>query len=147
MFIKTLTAMSVLTVLSGCATIVNEGIQPMRIETIRADGTSVSGADCTMTNDFGSAIGKSGATISVHRSSKDLDITSKDASNPDAPARAISRANAGLAGNIIFGGGIGAIIDHNMGTVYTYLLGCSWCSARRWYSIAAQRRTDSRCRA
>jgi hypothetical protein len=33
---------------------------------------------------------------------------------------AISRANAGLAGNIIFGGGIGAIIDHNKGTAYTY---------------------------
>ena len=32
----------------------------------------------------------------------------------------ISRANAGLAGNIIFGGGIGAIIDHNKGTAYTY---------------------------
>ena len=26
----------------------------------------------------------------------------------------------GLAGNIIFGGGIGAIIDHNKGTAYTY---------------------------
>jgi hypothetical protein len=35
-------------------------------------------------------------------------------------ARAISRANAGLAGNILFGGGIGAIIDHNKGTAYTY---------------------------
>ena len=34
--------------------------------------------------------------------------------------RAISRANAGMAGNIIFGGGIGAIIDHNKGTAYTY---------------------------
>jgi hypothetical protein len=26
----------------------------------------------------------------------------------------------GLAGNIIFGGGIGAIIDHSKGTAYTY---------------------------
>ena len=25
-----------------------------------------------------------------------------------------------LAGNILFGGGIGAIIDHNKGTAYTY---------------------------
>ena len=44
----------------------------------------------------------------------------KDPKNPDAVGRAISRANAGLAGNIIFGGGIGAIIDHNKGTAYTY---------------------------
>jgi len=63
---------------------------------------------------------KSGETVNVHRSSKDLDITCKHPDNPDATARAISRANAGLAGNIIFGGGIGAIIDHTKGTAYTY---------------------------
>ncbi len=56
----------------------------------------------------------------AHRSSKDLDITCTHPKNPDASARAISRANAGLAGNILFGGGIGAIIDHNKGTAYTY---------------------------
>ena len=49
-----------------------------------------------------------------------MDITCKDPANPDAVGRAISRANAGLAGNIIFGGGIGAIIDHSKGTAYTY---------------------------
>jgi hypothetical protein len=35
-------------------------------------------------------------------------------------ARAISRANSGMWGNVILGGGIGAIIDHNKGTAYTY---------------------------
>lgn len=49
-----------------------------------------------------------------------MDITCKDPMNSDAVGRAISRANARLAGNIIFGGGIGAIIDHNKGTAYTY---------------------------
>ena len=63
---------------------------------------------------------KSGDTTQIRRSSKDMDITCKHATNPDATARAISRANAGLAGNIIFGGVIGAVIDHNKGTAYTY---------------------------
>ena len=63
---------------------------------------------------------KSGDSLQVRRSSKDLDIVCKDPANPDASARAISRANGGMWGNIILGGGIGAIVDHNKGTAYTY---------------------------
>ena len=105
---------------TGCASIVNDTTQPMKVETLGADGTSVTGADCTLSNDYGSISMRSGSTAQVRRSSKDMDITCKDPARPDALARAISRANAGLAGNIIFGGGIGAIIDHNKGTAYTY---------------------------
>lgn len=39
---------------------------------------------------------------------------------PDGFLRAISRAAGGMWGNIILGGGIGAIIDHNKGTGYNY---------------------------
>jgi hypothetical protein len=49
-----------------------------------------------------------------------MDITCKHPTNPDASARAISRANGGMFGNIVLGGAIGAIIDHNKGTAYTY---------------------------
>jgi hypothetical protein len=49
-----------------------------------------------------------------------MDITCTTAGQPHAKGRAISRATAGLAGNILIGGGIGAIIDHNKGTAYTY---------------------------
>ena len=34
--------------------------------------------------------------------------------------RFVSRAAGGMWGNIIFGGGIGAIIDHNKGNGYNY---------------------------
>ncbi len=105
---------------TGCASIMNDSTHPMRVETKSADGTLVAGADCRLTNDYGTFPVKSGDTTLVRRSSKDLDITCKHPSNPDAVARAISRANAGLFGNIIFGGGIGAIIDHSKGTAYTY---------------------------
>jgi hypothetical protein len=105
---------------TGCASIMNDSTHPMRVETKSADGTLVAGADCKLTNDYGTFPVKSGDTAQVRRSSKDLDITCKHPSNPDAVARAISRANAGLFGNIIFGGGIGAIIDHSKGTAYTY---------------------------
>ena len=107
-------------VLTGCATIVNDSTHPMKVETKTEAGQFVIGADCKLTNDYGSTSVKSGDTVQVRRSSKDLDIVCKHPENPDASARAISRANAGMFGNIILGGGIGAIIDHNKGTAYTY---------------------------
>ncbi|MBP6898855.1 MAG: hypothetical protein KBC73_02140 [Burkholderiaceae bacterium] len=113
-------AVAVSLALGGCASIVNDTTQPMKLETQTADGQFVSGAECRLSNDYGTVSGKSGDTVQIRRSSKDLDISCKHPSNPEAQARAISRANAGLAGNIIFGGGIGAIIDHNKGTAYTY---------------------------
>jgi uncharacterized protein YceK len=105
---------------TGCASIVNETTHPMKLETAKADGTVVTGADCKLSNDYGTTSSKSGDTVQVRRSNKDLDIVCTQTDNPQATARAISRANAGLAGNIIFGGGIGAIIDHSKGTAYTY---------------------------
>ncbi len=116
---KIFSALCVLS-LSGCASIMNETTHPMKVETLTAQGKSVNGAECKFTNDYGSSNGKSGETSQVRRSSKDLDISCKHPDNPEAIARAISRANAGLAGNILIGGGIGAIIDHNKGTAYTY---------------------------
>jgi hypothetical protein len=92
----------------------------MKIETQTPSGELVSGAECKLSNDYGTFTTKSGETTQVRRSSKDLDIVCKHPSNPDANARAISRANSGMWGNVILGGGIGAIIDHNKGTAYTY---------------------------
>ena len=115
------TVLAVLCVLTtGCASIVNDSTHPMKVEATDGAGTAVVGADCTLTNDNGTVSMKSGDTTQVRRSSKDMDITCKHPSNPDASARAISRANAGMAGNILFGGVIGAVIDHNKGTAYTY---------------------------
>lgn len=116
---KYLAAMAVVG-LSGCASIVNDTMHPVKLETKTASGESVAGADCKIANDYGEVSVKSGTTPQVRRSSKDLDITCTHPSQPEAKGRAISRANGGMAGNILFGGGIGAIIDHNKGTAYTY---------------------------
>ena len=106
--------------MTRCASTVNETTHPMKVETAKADGTMVSGSEGRLTNDYGPFTVKSGETLQIRRSNKDLDIVCRLPEQPDAVARAISRANAGLAGNIIFGGGIGAIIDHSKGTAYTY---------------------------
>lgn len=112
--------LAALLMFTGCASVVNESTHPMKVETKSPAGELVVGAECKLTNDYGTVTLKSGDTTQIRRSSKDLDIVCKDPKNPDANARAISRANAGMWGNVILGGGIGAIIDHNKGTAYTY---------------------------
>lgn len=106
--------------LSGCASVVNDKTHPMKVETKTEAGQLVAGADCTLTNDKASSTAKSGETTNVRRSNSDLEISCKHPTNAEALARVISRVNGGMFGNIILGGGIGAIIDHNTGNAYTY---------------------------
>jgi uncharacterized protein YceK len=106
--------------LSGCASVVNDKTHPIKIETKTESGEMVTGADCTLKNDKASSTAKSGDTTNVRRSNADLEVSCKHPANPEATAKAISRVNGGMFGNILLGGGIGAIIDHNTGNAYTY---------------------------
>jgi hypothetical protein len=117
---RTLLVAAVTAAVSGCASIMNDTTQGMKVETKTQAGDLVNGADCKLINDYGTATVKSGDVAQVRRSSKDLEISCVHPQNPDAVARAISRVNGGMFGNIILGGGIGAIVDHNRGTAYTY---------------------------
>ena len=108
------------TLLSGCASIMNDSTSPVRLETFAANGTEVKDMDCKVENDYGSQTVKTPGTLQVRRSSKDLQIACSKPGEADAKGVAVSRANGGMFGNILFGGGIGAIIDHNKGTAYTY---------------------------
>jgi hypothetical protein len=115
-----LTALAIGILTTGCATVVNDTTQPMRIDTLTADGKEITGAECKVDNDRGAWSLKSGEVGNVRRSSKDLNIVCTDPQNPEAKARAVSRANVGMFGNILLGGAVGAVIDHNRGTAYTY---------------------------
>lgn len=106
--------------MTGCASIVNDTTTPVRFETFSAAGVEIKDAECKLENDYGQQNIKTPATVNVRRSSKDLQITCVKPESADGRGVAISRANGGMAGNILFGGGIGAIIDHNKGTAYTY---------------------------
>ena len=106
--------------ITGCASVVNDVTHPVKIETQTESGQIVAGAECTLTNDKATSSVKSGEMGNVRRSNSDLEIVCKHPTNPQALAKATSRVNGGMFGNIILGGGIGAIIDHNRGTAYTY---------------------------
>lgn len=106
--------------MGGCASVINDSTQPIRIETKRSDGTVVPGAECTYANDYGVFTGRSGSTMMIRRSGQHLDIVCRQSGNPPATARAVSRVNAGMVGNILLGSIPGAIIDHNKGIAYSY---------------------------
>lgn len=78
------------------------------------------GAECVATNDYGSTTFKSGTVQALRRSSKDMTIVCTQAGEASAQGTMVSRPNGALAGNIILGGVIGAVVDHNRGTAYTY---------------------------
>lgn len=105
---------------SGCASITGDSVQAIRVETRLADGTEVRDADCELFNEYGSFKVKSPGSVMVHRSSTDINVACRKDGHGDAQGTAVSRANSGMWGNIIFGGGIGAVIDHSKGTAYTY---------------------------
>lgn len=117
---KLFLALSIATLFTGCASVMNETSQGIKLEAKTADGKLVTGAECQMINDYGTVKGKSGETLSVHRSNVDLRVYCVDAQNGEAKGIAVSRVNGGMFGNILLGGGIGALVDHNRGTAYTY---------------------------
>lgn len=107
-------------IMSGCATITSTEMQPVTVATHTADNQPIEKCECMLKNDVGSWKVTSPGVVSVKRSAEDLMVECKKDGSPDGFARAISRAAGGMWGNIIFGGGIGAIIDHNKGTGYDY---------------------------
>jgi hypothetical protein len=128
---------------SGCASITQGTTHPLRIDTETAQGQVIEDADCELTNDQGTMYARSGNSTFVRRSSKDLEIRCVKPGLPDASARLVSRANAGLAGNVLIGGALGAMLDHSSGAAYTYP---TWVKLRCSIATTNEREESSRLR-
>lgn len=105
---------------AGCATITGSETQNLSLQATDPAGMAVPGADCKLTNDKGTWRAKPPTIVVVNRSAEDLLVQCDAERQPAGTLRAISRANSGMIGNILFGGGIGAMIDHTKGTAYDY---------------------------
>lgn len=105
---------------SGCATITKDANQQVQIDAYTQDQQRVMDARCVARNDRGQWETKSPGAVNVHRSGENLLIKCEKEGLEPGTATAVSRANGGMFGNILLGGGIGAIVDHNKGTAYTY---------------------------
>lgn len=115
-----LLAVTLAIALSGCATITSSETQTVSLSAKAASGEAIDQVECTLKNDKGEWKAVAPASVLIRRSAEDLDVVCKKPGMIDGLLKAISRASGGMWGNIVFGGGIGALIDHNKGTGYNY---------------------------
>lgn len=106
--------------LSGCASITGSEMQSVSLTATDPQGQVVDKAECELDNDKGHWTAKTPSFVTIHRSAEDLTVTCKKEGMVDGVLKAVSRAAGSMFGNIVFGGGIGALIDHNKGNGYNY---------------------------
>lgn len=118
---KTLAVVAICIAATGCSTISGSGTsQPLSVQTLAADGNEVEGAKCDLTNDEGTWFLTTPGSTTVRRSNKDLQVICKKSGIDLGSANVVSRTKGNMYANILLGGGIGAIIDHNNGSAYEY---------------------------
>jgi hypothetical protein len=115
---KIITIAMVSLVLTGCASISGEKMQPITVQSIH-DNKEIVGVGCTLTNDAGSWFLTTPGSVTVHKSTGDLAI---DCKKDDVFGRQtlVSKSNGAVWGNILVGGGIGYIVDRNTGAGFDY---------------------------
>ena len=119
-FSKSLCACAAITLISGCASITGSELQQLSLTTKGENAQTVEGVKCKLQNDKGMWESTSPAFVQVRRSAEDLVVECKKDGMKDGLLKAVSRAAGSMFGNIIFGGGIGAVIDHSSGKGYNY---------------------------
>ena len=120
-FLNFICLTGVLVMSTGCSTISGSGTtQSLSVQTFAADGENLDGAKCDLVNDEGTWFVVTPGSTMVHRSNKDLHVVCKKAGVDVGSANVVSRTKGNMFGNLILGGGVGAIIDHNNGSAYEY---------------------------
>lgn len=105
---------------SGCASITGTTIQSISVSTRSQDLKEVSGSACELTNSKGKWFVTSPGSVTVTRSNDDMQVLCNKQGLEPGRASVVSATKGAMFGNILFGGGIGAIIDHSSGAAYEY---------------------------
>jgi hypothetical protein len=111
---------STLLLLGGCASIVTGQNQALSVETVAEAGSSLPGANCKLMNDKGSWFVTTPGSVTVTRSYNDINVTCTKEGHNAGVATAKSSTKAMAAGNLIFGGVIGAAVDAGTGAAFDY---------------------------
>ena len=119
-YYKFLMSIAVVFTMSGCASITGSTTQNISIQTREASGKEVSEAKCELINKKGTYFVTTPGTITISRSNDDLQVTCRKDGFENGRAGVVSDTKGSMFGNIVLGGGIGAIIDHNNGSAYEY---------------------------
>ena len=105
---------------SGCASVTGTTNQSISIQTKETGGKETIGASCELTNNKGKWFVTSPGSVTVTRSNDDMQVICNKQGLEPGRAAVVSATKGAMFGNIILGGGIGAIIDHNSGAAYEY---------------------------
>lgn len=105
--------------LTGCASIVSGTTQIVSVETISQHG-KVDGASCKLENDKGVFYVTTPGTVSVRRAYGDMSVRCEKPGMPVGLATIKSSTKGMVAGNLLFGGVIGAGVDVASGAAYDY---------------------------
>ncbi len=115
---KVVPLLAVLLAMTGCASITGSKMQPVSIQTT-ANAVEVTGVSCTLVNDAGKWFVTSPGSVTIQKSTGDLAISCAK-NELIGNAIAVSKSNTAVWGNIIFGGGIGYIVDRSTGAGFDY---------------------------
>lgn len=105
--------------LTGCASIVSGTSQVVSVETLHPTG-NVAGATCKLENDKGVYYVTTPGTVTVHRAYGDMNVKCEKPGYDAGLATFKSSTKGMMAGNILFGGVIGAGVDASTGAAYDY---------------------------
>lgn len=104
---------------SGCASVTGTTGQSVSVET-RFQEKQVTGASCELSNNKGKWFVSTPGSVQIRRSNDDLVVVCSKEGLGTGNAAIASETKGSMFGNILLGGGIGAIVDHNSGAAYEY---------------------------
>lgn len=105
---------------SGCASITSTTNQSVSVQTRESGGKEVVGAACELTNNRGKWFVTTPGSVMVHKSNDDMQVLCNKANFEPGRAAVISETKGSMFGNILFGGVVGAVVDHSSGAAYEY---------------------------
>jgi hypothetical protein len=105
---------------SGCASITGSDVQGIRVTTLEKSGEEIAGVRCKLANDKGAWAVDTPGEVQVRRSNNAITVSCEKAPLPAGHASVPSITRDAMYGNILFGGLIGAAIDHSSGAAYEY---------------------------
>lgn len=105
---------------AGCASVTGTPLEPITIRTVDRSGNDVDGAKCELSNAKGRWMVTSPGSVTVTRSNDNMLITCRKDGLDDGVVALVSATKGAMFGNILAGGVIGAVIDHDSGAAYEY---------------------------
>jgi hypothetical protein len=117
---SSLLLLGVVALTTGCASITGTTNQNVSIQTREPAGKEITGAACELSNSKGKWFITTPGSVGVTRSNDDMQVICSKAGLEPGRASVVSATKGSMFGNILLGGGVGAIIDHNTGAAYEY---------------------------